>query len=436
MPPRPAIAVAAVAVAVVVAAGLVARAAQAPRPLGRAAPAAPVYKSTLPSDDAAISAIAPAGDAVARVSEALARGAITLARRDDALGVLPAVLAALDVPVDSQMLVFSKTSVQAARISPDHPRAVYFGDDVMVAHVPGAPSIEAIAIDPARGPVFYTLTDRPGAPVAVTPHTSCLQCHHGPNTSGVPGIYVGSVIPGPTGAPLRDESAIITDHTSPFQDRWGGWYVTAARGEQPDRANAVASNPGDPSSLVREARQNLPSLFAFIDPRRYLAPTSDIVALMVFEHQTHTTNLLTRVAWQARLAAAGRAGRARELDGDLDDLVDALLLAGEAPLVEPVEGVSTFAATFQARGPRDADGRSLRDLDLRTRLFRYPLSYLIQGRQFAALPAEVRAGVYRRLLAVLTAPAPPARFRHLTPSLARDIRTIVRGTLPDLPREW
>ncbi|MGE0814198.1 MAG: hypothetical protein AB7O28_22835 [Vicinamibacterales bacterium] len=430
------LAIAGALVAVASAAGPRAGADQTPAPAGRApGAAAPVYKTTLAADDTAIAAIAPAGDPVARLSAALASGAVTLSR-PDAGSVLSAVLAALDVSADSQMLVFSKTSVQAARISPEHPRAIYFGDDVMVAHVPGAPSLEAIAIDPARGPVFYTVTDRAGTRAAVTAHTSCLQCHHGPNTAGVAGIYVGSVIPGPTGAPLRDESAIITDHTSPFQDRWGGWYVTAARGEQPDRANAVASNPGDPSSLVREARQNLTSLFAFIDPRAYLAPTSDIVALMVFEHQTHTTNLLTRVAWQARLAAAGRAGSARELEGDLDDLVDALLLAGEAPLTEPVEGVSTFAATFQARGPRDARGRSLRELDLRTRLFRYPLSYLIQGRQFAALPAEVRAAVYRRLLAVLAAPTPPARFRHLTPALARDIRTIVRGTLPDLPREW
>ena len=187
--------------------------------------------------------------------------------QDDGHGYLPAVLAALDVPIDSQMLVFSKTSVQAARISPKRPRAVYFSDDVMVAHVPGsARPRSGRGRSGARAGVLRDDVRRRRHAVVHSASAACLRCHHGPNTAGVPGIYVGSVIPGPTGAPLRDDTAIITDHTSAFAERWGGWYVTARRGEQPDRANAVASNPADPSSLVRESRQNLTNLFGLIDP--------------------------------------------------------------------------------------------------------------------------------------------------------------------------
>jgi hypothetical protein len=393
------------------------------------------YKTTLPADHPAVAPLAPTDDAVSRLAARLARGEARLDRREDGLGYLPAVLAALDVPVDSQMLVFSKTSLQAERISPARPRAIYFGDDVAIAHVPGAPGLEAIAVDPRRGPVFYAMTEAAGAPVFMAT-TSCLQCHHGPNTAGVPGLYVGSVVPGPTGAPLRDDTAIITDHTSAFADRWGGWYVTARRGEQPDRANAVASNPADPASLVRESRPNLPTLMGLVDLRGYLAPTSDIVALMVFEHQTQMINLITRVAWQARIAGqADGLLQSRALTTDLDDLVAYLLFTHEARLVEPIEGVSTFARTFASRGPADRRGRSLRDLDLRTRLFRYPLSYLITGRAFAALPAELREPIFRRLHAALTS-AEGGPAAHLTAVDRRAIVEIVADTVPGMPSWW
>ncbi len=144
------------------------------------------YKATIPVTHPAVAALPPAGDAVSRLVERLSRGELTLDRRDEGHGHLPSVLAALDVPVDSQMLVFSKTSVQAAHISPARPRAIYFRDDVMVAHVPGTPGLEAVAIDAARGPVFYALTLGEGGRATFTASGSCLKCHHGPNTGRGP----------------------------------------------------------------------------------------------------------------------------------------------------------------------------------------------------------------------------------------------------------
>ncbi|HKE29272.1 MAG TPA: hypothetical protein VKB88_43275 [Bryobacteraceae bacterium] len=323
---------------------------------------------------------------------------------------LKSLLDRLDIPIESQALVFSKTSFQALRIGPRTPRSIYFNDEVSVGWVPGGDGMEVAASDPNRGAVFYTFRDG-----AWMRPEQCLQCHHGASTMGVPGMYVGSVFPDATGAPAR-AGAIITDHRTPFADRWGGWYVTAARGEQPDRANAVALDPAEPLTLATEGRQNLRTLARELDASRYLAPTSDIVALMTFEHQTQMANLLTRLAWDAR--------RGLPFDVDVKIAADYMLFVDEAPLVEPVAGVSRFSETFPRRGPRDRKGRSLRDFDLRTRLFRYPLSYMIYSRQFDALPANVHGALYRRL------------YDSLTAAGRRDVIEIVRDTKDWLPSYW
>lgn len=398
------------------------------------------YKTNLPADHPAIRyAQGPANDAAAKLAQRLADGTLELEARRDPVGFLPEVLTHLGINADSQMLVFSKTSFQAARISPANPRAIYFNDEVSVGYVPGGSSLEVVAIDPVQGPIFYEVSGDPGARPKVTRSTVCLRCHQGPNTSGVPGIYVGSVIPGPTGAPLRGESAIITDHRSDFTDRWGGWYVTARRGEQPDRANAVASNPAEPGTLIRESRQNLSSLAGLFDPSGYITPTSDIVALMTFEHQTQMTNLITRVGWQTRLLQHSTRLdplTSAALGADIEELIGYMLFTGEAPLKEPVEGVSSFTRTFPQRGPRDRHGRSVRDFDLRTRLFRYPLSYMVYSPAFEGLPEAVRGRIYGRLHEVLTGKDRSPEYEHLSEEDRRAIFEILRDTKPHLPPSW
>ena len=382
------------------------------------------YKSTLPIDHPAIAYLeATEPPALAAVSRRLAAGALKPSRGERADAFLSQLLAELGISVHSQMLVFSKTSVQAARVSPAQPRAVYFSDEVAVAYVPGAPTIEIAAVDPVRGTMFYAVPTDGGAAPVLTRSATCLRCHRGANTAGVPGTYVGSVIPGPTGTPVSDDTAIITDHRTPFADRWGGWYVTARRGEQPDRANAVATDPAT-RTLLRESRQNLTTLAGRFPTAGYPTLTSDIVALMVFEHQTQMINLLTRVGWEARMAAAagGAAATTPGLDADIEDLVRYMLFLDEAPLVEPVEGTSDFAREFAARATSDADGPSLRELDLKTRLFRYPLSYLIFSPSFDALPAAVRDRIHRRLHDVLSGDQPLWK----SPVSPADRQTLIR----------
>jgi len=214
--------------------------------------------------------------------------------------------------------------------------------------------------------------------------------------------------------------AIITDHRTALEDRWGGWYVTAAHGEQRDRANAVAPDPAEPHALRTEGKQNLTSLVREFNTTGYLMPSSDIVALMTFEHQTQMTNFITRLAWEARMG--------QSLDADIDAIVAYMLFAEEAPLREPIEGVSTFAKTFPQRGPRDSHGRSLRDFDLHTRLFRYPLSYMVHSAAFEALPEGVRGQIWRRVYDVLEGRNPSPKFARLTAEDRRAILEILRDT--------
>jgi len=333
-----------------------------------------IYPGNLPNRQRA-----PFQNAVTRLGDGKARD-------------LAGLLQAFGIDPDSQMLVFSKTSFQAGRIGPRNPRAIYFNDEVAVGWVRGGEGIEVAAADPRQGAVFYTFNDG-----RFTHREECLHCHYGPATAGVPGMFVGSVYPDAAGNPSRD-LAIITDHRTRFADRWGGWYVNAAHGEQKDRANAVAMDPAEPHALTL-----LPMRF---NPAGYLSPVSDIVALMVFEHQTQFLNLVTRVAWEGS-------------GDDIEALARYMTFQDEAPLAEPVEGVSAFTKTFPARGPRDRRGRSLRDFDLRARLFRYPLSYMVYSAAFDALPAEARARLWRRAFALLQ------------PADRAAVQEILRDTKPD-----
>jgi len=364
------------------------------------------YLANLPVDHPAIQYFqGPLDNAVTRLTDTNTK---------PGAGDLPDLLERFGISSDSQLLVFSKTSFQADRISPRNPRAIYFNDDVAVGWVRGSPSMEVAAFDRRQGVVFYTFNaEKPG----FTRQQACLKCHQGPATLGVPGIFVGSVYPNSAGQP-SGAAAIITDHRTAFGDRWGGWYVNAARGEQPDRANAVAPDPAEPTALEK--------LTVKFNPAGYLTPVSDIVALMTFEHQTQMTNLITRLGWESRVGG----------EPDIEPIVAYMLFADEARLREPVEGAGAFTKTFPLRGPRDRRGRSLRDFDLNTRLFRYPLSYMIYSAAFDALPDAVREQVYRRLYGILAGKDRSARFAGLTLEDRRSILEILGETKANLPKWW
>ncbi len=397
----------------------------------------------IPLDDPAIQYAGPVSDPIAKVEKQLESGKAKLDYAPNGWGYLPAVLKELGINIDSQVLVFSRTSIQTSHISPRTPRAIYFNDDTAVGFVQNGEVLELSAIDPRQGAVFYTLDTEKSDRPEFARRDDCLRCHQGAPTMGIPGLMVSSVHP-ITDAEAREShgSAFITDGRTSFAERWGGWYVTGTSGSQVHLGNNPdLADPLNPGRASKEGTQNLTSLDAFFNTSRYLAPTSDIVALMTLEHQTRMTNLMTRIGWDARIALKEGKGTldpaARErIDKEIEEMVGYMLFVDEEPLKAPVAGVSTFTKTFAERGPRDPKGRSLRDFDLQKRLFRYPLSYMVYSAAFDGLPDAVRDRVYRRLYDVLTGKDNSQPFAGLSGADRQAVLEIVRSTKPRLPEYW
>jgi hypothetical protein len=391
----------------------------------------------VPLDDPAIQYAGPVSDPIAQLEKQLENGKAKLDYAPNGWGYLPAILKQLDINADSQVLVFSRTSIQNQRISPRTPRAIYFNDDVSVGFVQDGEVLELSAIDPRQGAVFYSLDTEKSPRPEFARRDDCLRCHQGAPTMGIPGILVSSVHP-VTDTEAREShgSAFITDDRTSFGERWGGWYVTGTHGSQVHLGNnPQLADPLFPGRAVKEGTQNVTNLEGFFNTARYLAPTSDIVALMTLEHQTRMTNLMTRIGWDARIALREGANR-EKINGEIEELIGYMLFVDEEPLKEPVKGVSTFTKTFAERGPRDAKGRSLRDFDLQKRLFRYPLSYMIYSAAFDGMPEMVRERVYQRLYDVLIGKEKSQTFAGISPADRQAVLEIVRATKPKLPKYW
>jgi hypothetical protein len=352
-------------------------------------------------------------------------------------GYLPTLLKQFDINPDSQVLVFSQTSLQSPRISPARPRAIYFNDTVSVGWVQGGDVMEISALDPTLGVDFYTMEVRKSDNPFLARREVCLQCHLGGQTLGVPGLMVSSLYKsGPNVAGLH-ASNYLTDQRTAFGERWGGWFVTGSMGGQKHLGNA-APDPQRPDRVVAEGGKDWETLEGHVDMKPYLAPGSDVVALMTLEHQARMTNLITRVSWETRIAEAdGKLAASRDkIDFAIEEMLAYMLFADEAPVTAPIQGTSTFTKTFPARGPRDKQGRSLRDFDLKTRLFRYPLSYMIYTAAFDAMPDYARERIYRRLYDVLAGAETGAKFAKLTQEDRRAVVEIVRDTKTRLPAYW
>jgi hypothetical protein len=390
-------------------------------------------------------------NAVAALQRRLDAGEATL-EHSDRFGYLPAVLEALGVPQSSQTLVFSKTSLQRERIAPRTPRAIYFSDDVYVGYCRQGPVMEVSAVDPQLGAVFYTLDQqRSDAPRFVRQTDNCLLCHASSRTEGVPGHLVRSVYADRGGFPVLSAGSYRTDHTSPLAERWGGWYVTGTHGDQPHLGNRTFTDRTAHEPAGGTEGQNVLDVSDHFNTDHYLTPHSDIVALLVLEHQVMGHNLIARAGFLARQALHHEAELNRQMGEPPDHrwdstdsrlrsaaepLVKFLLMSGEAPLTARVAGTSEFAREFPLRGPRDARGRSLRDFDLQRRMFRVPCSYLIHSPAFDALPAEVRDRVWDRLAAVLRGDDASGDFAHLSAEDREAIGGVLRETRDGVTPDW
>lgn len=410
--------------------------------LGAAWPAAqvrPPFPGTIDEHPAIQYETRPTTDAVARLDARLAAGETRLAR-DARMGFLPSVLSALEVPVESQLLVFSKTGLQRAHTGPTSPRALYYGASVVVGYIPGAPALELAAHDPTQGVVFYTLDQDATTAPRFRRRNECLTCHLSSVTADVPGLIVRSNMVGRDGSVMPRLGSFTVDHRTPHTERWGGWFVTGHAAMPPYGPLGHLGNltvtphptagPAILSNHVLIEWQNRP-----MENDPYPSSDSDLAALMTFDHQMPGLNRITRLGWEARVALA----EGRPLDSDpvvaehLRALVDYFLFVGEAELAFEVTPRPGFAEALARRAPADRSGRSLATLDLKTRLLRYPLSFLIYAEAFDALPDAVRHGVYRRLFDVLSGRVRGPAYAHLTAADRRAIIGILRETRPDLP---
>jgi hypothetical protein len=368
-------------------------------------------------------------------------------------GYLRSVLTALKVPVESQMLVFSKTSMQRHCIAPDTPRAIYFNDHVYIGYCNNGSVLEISAVDPQLGAVFYTLDQRATKkePRFIRQTDNCLTCHSSSRTESVPGHLVRSLFADIQGQPIFSAGSYTVDYTTPLEQRWGGWYVTGKHGPQKHLGNRIYSerdslHPGEESD-----GHNVMQLKDRLTTGDYLSPHSDIVSLMILEHQTLVHNHLTKANFETRQALHYQDemsrifkepedtrydSTTRRIENAAEKLVEALLFVDEARLTAEITGTSGFAEKFSHAGPTDSKGRSLRDLDLQSRLFKYPCSYLIYSPSFDQLPGEVRDQVWKRLWEIVTGKDQSKEFAHLSPDDRQAILEIIGETKDKLPSYW
>lgn len=362
---------------------------------------------------------------IAKLRKQIAAGKTQL-EWDTARGYLPALLKHLGISPDSQMLVFSKTSLQRDHISRTTPRALYFNDQSYIGWMPGAPLIEISEVDPEQGAVFYELAQNQLKRPEIKPSSRCLTCHASSRTLGVPGHVVRSIQTHPDGEPDFNRTLGEVNHRTPVGDRWAGWYVTGS-GELAHRGNGVGFN-GEPQP--RSAKK----VIQLADPERYLRSTSDAVALLIHDHQTHGHNLITRVSFETR-SMLYRYGHLNYLKQQTEALLRYLLFVEETPLGR-LDATSAFAKSFEKAGPFDSQGRSLRKLRLHGRLFEYPCSFLIYSDAFDAIPKEMKARLYQRLHEILTGEDRSETYQNISSRNKQAICGILKETKKDLPEYW
>lgn len=391
----------------------------------------------------------PPTDPRAALEAALASGALPTG--DDPKQTLAELLRLTGVPEASQVLVFSKTSMQSGRINPNNPRAIYFSDDYYVGYVPGG-LIEISDADPEEGTGFYALDPRPlDRPSELESPVQCLNCHLGSRTNYAAGLLIRSVYADDNGFPIGSAGSFITGHDSPIGERWGGWYVTGHHGTMRHMGNAFAEDLGQDAALDTESHANRLDLDGLVDTSRYLAPGSDVAALLVLEHQVQMHNRLTQGTLAVR-KQLWRSRRIAESDGSAFDpyasdtlmsvtrnhaekIVAYLLFQTEVALDDSVHGDRAFIRQFRANRRETRTGRSLKDLDLRTRLFTYRCSYMVYSQAFEQMPPLLKEAVYAKLYVALTGPDTDLN-RHLPAEERAAILEILRETKDDLPASW
>ena len=373
-------------------------------------------------------------DPVSAVQQKILSGELKL-KWDEKFGYLPAVLEAFGAKKSSQVLVMSKTSLQRRLISPENPRALYFSDDVYIGYIPGAPVMEISSVDPKLGGTFYFIEQEQVRKPKFTRSTDCLSCHGGQRTLGVPGHFVRSVPTDATGEMITLEEVRDITQCTPLKDRWGGYYVTGKSGSHFHRGNLIGEKDLDHFKREPVFKSNITDLAPYFDTSKYHGSGSDIVALMVLEHQVHMHNYVARLNIEAKQMLAAY-GHVRYIRAQVDAFLRYLLFTEEFPIVGKIEGNADFVRDFEASAIRDSKGRSLRDLDFTKRMFKYSCSFLIYSPSFDAIPPQIKEVILQKLHDILTGKNDDPQFARLTAEDRKAILEILIETKKTLPDYW
>ena len=390
-----------------------------------------------------------AKDPVTLLMKRIQRGEV-LIKEPNGKPLVERLLRELGLNKDTQVLVFSRTSLQRREVSYSNPRALYFNESVYLGWMPNG-RIEIASFDPELGPIFYFQRELDDASSPLLARTrSCLGCHAGDATNFLPGSLGRSVYPDKSGRSLRSiDDYRRSGHHIPLHDRYGGWFVSGNHGAMRHMGNAIASREGGKITIDREQFANLEKLDRFFSTEAYPAPGSDIAALLVFDHQVTMHHRLVEAAYRARQSLfdskldpketdVSKLSKGRSTDEFLegrDKVVDYLLFRDETPIPK-VSCDPAFRRAFSANRIADRRKRSLKDLRLDGRIFENRCSYMIYSPTFDQFPPMLKGAIYARIHEILTSPKPVEGFDYLGKEEKRRILEILDETKEDLPPGW
>jgi hypothetical protein len=304
--------------------------------------------------------------------------------------------------------------------------------------------------------VFYTFDPHSAVTNKSSPFVrdaDCLTCHATANVNNMPGVFARSIFPDETGEPLFHQGSELVDFRTPFDHRWGGWYVTGQHGTALHRGNVFASERGDELVVDFKKGANVTTLSNFFDTENYLGAGSDIVALMVFEHQIAMHDTIVQAGFSCRRMMDYQTKLQHDLkepvtneptfdsvksvfNSSARDVVDCLLFKDEATLPDGIKGSEDFQRAFKANAKSVKGAGSLKDFSLQGHLFENRCSYLIYSEAFLALPKLLKDRVYDALDKALRSERADQRYDYLTSDERARIVKILTATHPELAARW
>lgn len=374
-------------------------------------------------------------DRFAQLQDRAQKGEVKLDTSNDK-AFLSSLLEALHIPITSQIMVFSASSLQSEIINPRNPRALYFNEDTYVGWVPGG-LVEIIAADPEMGPMFYVFNRlRPGGPVPdVQRSTKCMNCHAGNATRRLPGLIAESLLVSRAGSSLETFRRDVQGHQIPLELRFGGWHLTGQHNLSHHKANVM----GIPQNGKNELSPVEPGQYS--DLSLHLLPTSDILPHLIHEHQMGFENRLVYAIYTMRQlkndnkGLFGSAAKA-EIEERAQELARYITFADEAKFPgKGITGDAAFTKDFLSDRRTTKAGLSLKDLDMKTRIFKHRCSYMLYTDTWKEAPKDLKERVYYHM-ALYLRDQPDALHAHLAPGERVAIRSILKETMNDLPAWW